>query len=132
MHYERKRRGREIGGAEPQRRPSGAGHISKQGYVTISVQGRTVLQHRHIMEELLGRGLADHETVHHINGLRSDNGTEGPLQNYRSGNLELWSHWQPCGQRVIDKVSYAIEILDRYLPEALAAQLPLAIPHTPH
>jgi hypothetical protein len=50
------------------------------------------------------------------------------LQNFRSGNLELWSRWQPSGQRVADKVDYAIELLERYLPDALAPQLPLNLP----
>lgn len=73
------------------------------------------------MEELLGRPLRPGETVHHVNGQRSDNSTTGPLDaGYRSGNLELWSTWQPAGQRVADKVSYARALLQLYAPELLA------------
>jgi hypothetical protein len=82
------------------------------------------------MAKLLGRPLGDNESAHHVNGDRLDNRTAGPLVNFRSGNLELWSRWQPSGQRVVDKIEHAIEILERYLPEALAHQLPLNMPQT--
>lgn len=74
------------------------------------------------MEELLGRELKRHETVHHVNGQRGDNRTEGPLQNFRSGNLELWSSWQPAGQRVADKVEFAVAMLREYAPHLLALE----------
>ena len=57
------------------------------------------------MEIFLKRELYKHENVHHINGDRSDNRIE---------NLELWSKCQPCGQRVIDKINWAKEILKQY------------------
>jgi hypothetical protein len=53
----------------------------------------------------------DHELVHHKTGDRKDN---------RPENLELWSHSQPCGQRVKDKVAWAIELLTLYAPERLS------------
>jgi hypothetical protein len=63
------------------------------------------------MEQAIGRALLPHENVHHINGVRDDNRLE---------NLELWSSSQPSGQRVADKVAWAIELLKLYAPERLA------------
>src|SRR3990172_10297018 len=52
------------------------------GYVRVYVEGRgPMLEHRLVMERILGRPLLKGEEVHHRNGIRSDNG---------DGNLELW------------------------------------------
>ena len=82
----------------------------KDGYVKIRVNQKGMLQHRHIMEQFLGRELLPEENVHHINGIRDDNRIE---------NLEIWNTRQPKGQRIPDKIEYAIEILNQYAPHLL-------------
>lgn len=69
------------------------------------------LEHRVVMEHIIGRPLFPDENIHHLNGDRSDN---------RPENLELWSVMQPTGQRIDDKVKFALEILSRYAPDRLA------------
>lgn len=73
---------------------------------------RQMAEHRLIMARHLGRPLEPDEVVHHLNGDRRDN---------RLANLELWSTAHPKGQRIPDKVAFAVEMLERYAPERLAA-----------
>ena len=74
---------------------------NSNGYIELG----KVLEHRKVMSDHLGRSLLQTENVHHKNGQRDDNRLE---------NLELWTHSQPCGQRVDEKIAWAIEFLNTY------------------
>ena len=105
-------RWRKHGDPEKLVRP-GLGWLNEDGYRVVRRGGQDVLEHRWIMQQHLGRCLYAHEEVHHRNGVRTDNAI---------ANLELWSKSQPSGQRVTDKVAWAVELLELYAPELLAGK----------
>ena len=118
-HFRRERNTGSVQADKPLREVTGDGSIS-HGYRKVCVPlperhlfpGETyVLEHRLVMARTLGRPLYTDEEVHHRNGDRLDN---------RRENLELWSTSQPRGQHVADKIVFALEILRRYHPAALA------------
>lgn len=85
---------------------------NKDGYVLIrrpehpnARSNGSIFEHTFVMSEHLERPLFPHENVHHKNGVRDDNRIE---------NLELWSTSQPKGQRVEDKIEWALDFLVAY------------------
>ena len=87
-HYQRWRKNGDPLKAKFERAPNGSGWINTNGYRMYLVDGRPMMEHRHVMSHHLGRPLLQTEEVHHLNGDRLDNRIE---------NLELWSRSQPPG-----------------------------------
>lgn len=102
-HYEQWKRGKVLTKINPRRKNGEGSRVD--GYVLKSKNGKRYGEHRIVMEGILGRDLLPNENVHHVNGIRDDN---------RPENLELWVTSQPSGQRVIDLIAWAKEILERY------------------
>lgn len=106
---------------------NGSGWVAN-GYHYVGTPEGKKLSHRLLMEQALGRSLLAGEQVHHKNGDRSDNrltpGHELARCPTSCCNLELWSKAQPSGQRVADKIDFALEILRTYAPETLKPRRP--------
>ena len=88
--------------------------VDQHGYVTlrgpgVSAPGKFVLEHRHVVEQFLGRKLLPSESVRHLNGDRLDNRLE---------NLTLEVKTQPVSQNIQDLVEWAKQLVAAYEDEA--------------
>ena len=120
-------RGRRSHGHEFIPSPVGTKRINKQGYVMVfqpnnfdAIRRREanpesrkerdrgwILEHRYVMEQIMGRALHKWESVHHRDGNRQHNDP---------ANLELWIKTQPTGVRLAD-------VAEVYEAELVAARL---------
>jgi hypothetical protein len=118
-HANRKRKFGDVQRDKPIREVNGDGYENR-GYFIVPVPAElryltngdhAAPEHRLVMAQHLGRALLPTESVHHRDGNRRNNALT---------NLELWSRWQPSGQRIEDKLTWAVAILEQYAPHLLA------------
>lgn len=75
-------------------------------YKTIRVGGKTKLEHRHVMEQLLGRPLLPEEQVHHKDERKRNNNPK---------NLELMPNAKAHGEEHAWDKEELIDLLIRYI-----------------
>ena len=117
MHYWRLWKHGDVGPAERVNQVRNG--IDPNGYVRLWIDGRMKFEHRHVVEQALGRPLRPSENVHHLNGVRDDNRLE---------NLEVWVTRQIKGQRPEDIVAWVVEQYPELVQQAMNGQVPHLLP----
>ena len=99
-------------GYQKKTKKNSEGYLKKNGYKKISRVGHPnsdmcgkIFEHTYVMSEFLGRPLKKKETIHHKNGIISDN---------RIDNLELFDSRHGPGQSVNEKIYWCIQFLNEY------------------
>lgn len=91
------------------------GTVTSDGYRELSINGKKILEHRHIMSQKLGRTLYPHEQVHHKDGNRANNN----LDNLElCGTMPVKNPHVP-GQRIND----ILDAIAQYYPEQMQDRL---------
>ena len=114
MHRCRLRTQGDPGEASPRKGNGGTGTIGRSGYRYFyrpnhpnAAKNGTVAEHVLVMSALIGRPLRKGESVHHRNGVRSDNSPH---------NLELRTTAHPQGQTLQDMIRFCEQYLEDYGP----------------
>ena len=113
MHYRRIRKSGNSGPPERLKAEYVGGPVNSSGYVLLSgyrdhpnsQSNGKILEHVLVMSKMVGRPIMAGETVHHKNGIRTDN---------RPDNLELWVSRHPPGQRLEDIRKFVSEFIHEY------------------
>lgn len=108
-------RSRADGAALRLRQPAGTiltRWVSGSGYVMVSVVAESggtyrIAEHRHVLEVALGRKLRRDESVHHVNGVRTDNRVENLQLRQGAHGVGIVLQCSDCGSGNVRAVDIA-------------------------